>query len=280
MTNLPITVFLSGGFGNVLLQCQFAKYLEKAVKKPIFYNTNFITPVVFKKVNDLLYQPISSKSYRVANCHLSSRYYLAALRRFTKWPFFVEPETDKYIRPQDVRQYLFITGYFQSHKYSSGPLISQEKLHQSVSNSQLCRLAQLSENDVVAHIRFGDYLDVNGGNYHGTMPLSYYTAALKEKFPDRRLIILTDDPDMAKRLFHSRTNQTLQIWSSPEFSAIDDFHLMTCARNIIIGNSSFSYCAALQASRLRSTKVIAPRNWFSNRSIDEVYRFPNDWHLV
>lgn len=280
MKNSPTSLILSGGFGNVLLQIQFGRFLGSALDKKIIFNCTLVSPQVVNDVISLIDEPITKNVYRLAGLHLSHRYFLGALRHLKSWPFFVESETDEFLKPQILKNYRYITGYFQSHRYSNGPLLVQEKLEEKVSRENLLRVSKLCEQDVIVHIRFGDYLNILTKKYHGILLKSYYDKAIKSNFSGQRVIIITDDTKAAKAYFDTQNNVNLEIWSGPQFTALDDFYFMTCARNIIIGNSSFSFCAALQASRSRCTNVVAPRNWFANRSINERYRFPEDWNVV
>jgi hypothetical protein len=280
MKNSPTSLILSGGFGNVLLQIQFGRFLGSTLDKKIIFNCTLVSPQVVNDVISLIDESITQNVYRLAGLHLSHRYFLGALRHLKSWPFFVESETDEFLKPQILKNYRYITGYFQSHRYSNGPLLVQEKLEEKVSRENLLRVSKLCEQDVIVHIRFGDYLNILTKKYHGILLKSYYDKAIKSNFSGQRVIIITDDTKAAKAYFDTQNNVNLEIWSGPQFTALDDFYFMTCARNIIIGNSSFSFCAALQASRSRCTNVVAPRNWFANRSINERYRFPEDWNVV
>ena len=280
MKNSPASLILSGGFGNVLLQVQFGRFLGFALDKKIIFNSTLVSPQVIYDINSLLDEPIAENIYRLAGSHLSHRYFLGALRCLKSWPFFVEPETDELLEPQDLKKFRYITGYFQSHKYSDGPLIVKEKLEGKASRENLIRVSKLCDQDVIVHVRFGDYLNTLTKKYHGILPKSYYDKAIKRNFSGQRVLVITDDTKAAEEYFDLQNNINLEIWSGPKFTALDDFYFMTCARNIIIGNSSFSFCAALQASRSRCTNVVAPRNWFANRHINEIYRFPQDWNVV
>lgn len=280
MENSSSSIILSGGFGNVLLQIHFGKFLSTALQKHIYFNCTLVSPKVVKDVCSLLDEPITDNLYRLGGYHFSHQYILAGLRRLKKQPFFVEPETDKLLNPQDLKKFKYITGYFQSHKYSSKPLLAQQKLEGKVSKANLLRVSKLCDDHVVVHIRFGDYLNTTTKNYHGILPKSYYYDGLRKNFFGQKVIIITDDIIAANEYFDVQNNVNMEIWSGPQFNAFDDFYFMTCARNIIIGNSSFSYCAALQASRLKSMKIVAPQKWFANRSINRKYRFPKDWHVV
>ena len=271
------TIVLCGGFGNILLQIHFGKYVEQIFGHPVRFNTSFVTEELVTSVSQLLEEPISETITRPFKLSLRHRLWLALLRRTKLLSLFVEPDFDKIIERRSLINAKYIIGYFQSFKYSSEPLLSEEKLAKKTSRDNLKRIHNMSHDDVVVHLRFGDYLNPAASAFHGMLRREYYTDAIKTHFPYSRVIVITDDTDMAKHFFSDFLHGDVQIWSDERYSALDDFYFLTSARNIIISNSSFSYCAALQASRLRKTCVIAPKDWFLGRSINVRYRFPKNW---
>lgn len=271
---------MSGRLGNVLLQIQFGQYLEKHYKVSCLYNCIYIDKSLSNTITKLYGNYILNKLICNRNTKGLSLYYLGFLRKFKFWPFYVEKEIDEIIEVIILKKFIFYTGYFQSHKYGSDLLFNQSNLVNLISTENFTRTNRLSSNDVVLHMRFGDFLDNKTKRYHSNLGISYYVNALKCFSGINRVIIITDNPDIALNKISRQIDYKTEIWSSPMYSTIDDFYTMTQSSNLIIGNSSFSYCAALQGRRLKKMKIVAPKNWFSSRSIDVNYRFPKSWKII
>jgi len=82
------------------------------------------------------------------------------------------------------------------------------------------------------------------------MPRSYYMKALKH-FPDRRVIVITDDLQKAK---DSIKEDFEYISTTP----IDDFYVLSKAQYLIGANSTFSWWAAW----LSKANAVFPADWF------------------
>jgi len=82
------------------------------------------------------------------------------------------------------------------------------------------------------------------------MTRDYFMAALKH-FPDRRVIVITDDLQKAK----DTIKEDFEYVSS---TPIDDFYTLTKAEYIIGSNSTFSWWGAW----LSKAKAVFPANWF------------------
>jgi len=90
------------------------------------------------------------------------------------------------------------------------------------------------------------YLDMGFTN----MTKDYYMEALKH-FPDRRVIVITDDLQKAK----DTIKEDFEYISS---TPIDDFYTLTKAKYIIGSNSTFSWWGAW----LSGAKAVFPADWF------------------
>ena len=92
---------------------------------------------------------------------------------------------------------------------------------------------------------------------HYNLELDYYKKAL-EQFPDRQIIVFSDDPTWCHD--EPMFNDDRFMISESEDNAVD-LCLMTFCSDYIIANSSFSWWGAW-LSRNDSPKVIAPTKWF------------------
>jgi len=114
----------------------------------------------------------------------------------------------------------------------------------------------LSDQDVLIHVRLGDYL------LHpeiGTLSESYYLEALKY-FDYKNIYLITDDLREFRNRFPILKSRVIYIESSHE--PLVAFKILCHSKNIIIGNSTFSYWGAIFSIMLNQyTKVVAPSPW-------------------
>ena len=114
-------------------------------------------------------------------------------------------------------------------------------------------MVEMLDNPVALHIRRGDYI-INHANHHN-LSMEYYAEALKE-FPDRQVIIFSDDPNWC---------HVQDIFEGDRFLVAEgngpyhDLYLMSQCNDFIIANSTFSWWGAWLADK---GTVIAPNKWF------------------
>jgi hypothetical protein len=129
-----------------------------------------------------------------------------------------------------------------------------------------------SQDDVcVIHFRGGDY-----STGHSFLPPQYYQMAIakmKEKRSDMRFVIVTDDPDLARR--HIPGVEVIGAAISDEPGGPDykigwyqmkggpisiDYSIILTAKNLIVSASTFAFWPAWLS--VDSINVIAPMHWF------------------
>lgn len=271
--------FLTGGLGNVILQIRFAQCIEAKLNIPVKLNCNLVSPYVIEDVTKIFGAELNRRLIRIGGFYLQKRFFLAGLRRLNFWPLYVDPDDDVFKDAAVIKKYPYILGYFQSYKYSEDFLIADDQISSTLSNKNLGRINALTEKDVVVHLRFGDYENVKTKQFHGVLDENYYRLAVENFRDPERLILISNDSEKALELFKRVTDRTVEVWSGTDFDTIDDFYFLCFARNLIIGNSSFSYCAALQTWKKRHANIVAPKSWFAKKDIDFDYRFPKSWRL-
>jgi len=118
------------------------------------------------------------------------------------------------------------------------------------------------------------YRDYPGGNHSVFHYLdnSYYTKAL-ELFPNKKVLVITDNISAAKNIIKLDCEYLSQ-------SIIEDFYVLSKAKNLIMANSTFSWWG----SYLSGAKTVAPRRWFKDNSINVEYIIPDvycsEWKLI
>lgn len=177
---------------------------------------------------------------------------------------------------------IILDGYWQSYKYFEDYREDILKAFSfpdqiSIENQELLR--QISDSGSISiHVRRGDYTTKAGRNFHGLIPLTYYTKALTEirktaNYP--YLFIFSDDIEWCKRNVRYDLPTTYIDGNGPN-NGVEDMRLMSACKHNIIANSSFSWWAAWLNNNPDKV-VCAPKNWFKNTkdSIDD--RLPPKW---
>ena len=183
-----------------------------------------------------------------------------------------------------IRENSYHVGYFQSFKYFEGIesilketfTIKSEKSEYFLTNS---KLINSFENSISIHIRRGDYTLDRNIDYIGLCSLSYYYNALnflKEGLNTYEVFIFSDDLIWVKENFKGTNFNYLSNPNSN--SSYEDLKLMSLCKNNIISNSTFSWWAAWLNSD-ENKKIIAPKTWFKNQSLNNQYSdiIPEDW---
>jgi len=114
---------------------------------------------------------------------------------------------------------------------------------------------QIDPNDVVIHVRRGDYL-----NHRYALPLSYYESALK-KIKYNKVFIVTDDPGDPFIARFKPHNAIIH-----KGSMLEDFKFIMLFKKIILSESSFSWWAAfLSGAEEICSPVALYGRWFAKQ---------------
>lgn len=135
----------------------------------------------------------------------------------------------------------YIRGYFQTEKYFKNykseliKLFSFTPQIEYTINNFLKKNHIKNLNEYVAiSIRRGDFAREKE---HFLIPIEFYLNAKKQYFPEKKVLIFSDDQERCKQEFK-------KIWISPlltyELWPIEQLCLMTHCKNFIISNSTFS----------------------------------------
>lgn len=156
------------------------------------------------------------------------------------------------------------SGYFQHWKYVYNvlPLIHEElDLHLAPLYSRI-EEGLPSPNYGVIHFRRGDL--VKYSDTMGLLTIEYFrdaiAQALKGIVGDIRLIVLTDDYEVARLNFPS---PSAHIYGPTHFNSWESIAIMSKAKFVITSNSTFSWWGALMC-HLNGGKAYIPNPWFKN----------------
>lgn len=177
----------------------------------------------------------------------------------------------------------YLDGFWQSERYfkSIESILVKEftpKAPLDQKNDQWLTKITSSES-VSLHIRRGDYVSSrNAQEHHGNLALSYYTNALKlikEKHSAVEVFVFSDDLEWCKSNLQLE-DKIYFVDANQKQSFHLDMYLMSHCKHNIIANSSFSWWAAWLNQNTNKI-VVAPKDWFNDKSINTKDLIPASW---
>lgn len=216
---MKFKVIFDGRLGNQMFQYAFAYKLSRLYNTELYYNKHCIIHNTFDipvPNDDILWK----ESIREYDCY-KSNYEI------------------KYTRLVDNNYCIF--GYWQNENYFK-EYSSEIKLIYKIPKYNI------SPNDLIIHIRRGDYIDNPNFFY---CDLDWYKKAINQ-FRFDNLHIVSDDNDWCKKVF---------IEYSPIIPELNELHTLgyiSSFKNIIISNSSFGWWGAYLSN---NANVMYPSIW-------------------
>ena len=273
-----------GGLGNQMFCYAFAKALQCKSDEKIFVDLShfnhyelhegFLIDKIFN-VSDIL---IADKSHIKALSYYCPHYKLSRLLRKILPPKRTEYiEKQNYIYDSDAlntKENCYYEGYWQSPLYFfdlEGEIKKMFTFSIPQNENKQIALKMQQVNSVCIHVRRGDY--VNAKSFMGICDITYYEQAIsfiKKKNDQPTFFIFSNDMNWCEENirpllgafefeFVSHNSKSDSYW---------DMYLMTCCKNMIIANSSFSWWAAY-LNITDNPLVIAPDKWVNrNYKID------------
>ncbi len=260
-----IVIKLKGGLGNQMFQYAYGRNLELSGKSVVF-DTSF-----FKKNKN---KKDISRDFKLDKFNIQTK---ARFIEFANKEFFLLNLINKIRR----RLGLGVEEYFQSEKYFINITETIKKefvLREKPSlNTQNIFKKTKNVNSVSLHVRRGDYVTSKIANaYHGVCSMNYYQEAIKiikNKVSNPVFFIFSDDIDWTIENF---IGENFIFVSSKGIEDIEEVMLMSKCKHNIIANSSFSWWGAWLNNNPKKI-IIAPKNWFKNKKINQVDIVPKDW---
>ena len=128
------------------------------------------------------------------------------------------------------------------------------------------------------HIRRGDYVKNKiVREILGTLPLEYYKQAINfvtKNIKNPTFFIFSDDIEWAKE--NLKTSLPTVFVSKQGIKDYEELILMSKCKHNIIANSSFSWWGAW-LNQNSDKIVIAPKQWFVDKTVDEANILPEGW---
>ncbi len=116
------------------------------------------------------------------------------------------------------------------------------------------------------HVRRGDYVtDKEILAAFGSCTENYYKGAIDKMKPNLPLFVFTDDRQWAQETF-LKTFKGKEIALSPQGNHFKDLYALSCAKEIVMANSTFSWWAYFLSD---AELVFAPSPWFDDKDHDQ-----------
>ena len=175
---------------------------------------------------------------------------------------------------------IYLSGYWQSEKYFADiePTLRAEfefnDQPDEMATAMLDRIE--STNSVCVHVRRGDFLTNPLNGLFGVDYIQKAEEIMMARISDPTYFVFSDDMDWceASLKFEGST-----VFVSNDFGGMkfrDDLRLMAACKHFIISNSSFSWWA-VWLSRRDDKIVVAPKEWFRDKSLDTRNLIPLAW---
>lgn len=260
ITKRPVSALLRGGLGNQLFIAVAASRLAISQQTPLRLLHRDL-PHGGLHVSRLL--PARSDRYYEAIAFYDRLRFAAASRHVCPRLLNVvtEQDSENLNTHESSGKYLF--GYFQSgHEYSD--LLDQTELEirSNLENwrNTVSQVLPVNSDDVVVHVRRGDYQNRRTQRFHGLLDRSYFVRAvelLREGGATGRVVVVSDDPDGACQFLAELqpTPALVPHHADPIYSLAR----LTLAKFLVICNSSFSWWGARLA---QGAQIVAPESWY------------------
>ncbi|MEQ9107795.1 MAG: alpha-1,2-fucosyltransferase [Limnobacter sp.] len=270
-----ISLRLAGGLGNQLFQLAAALYIcdqNRSNLEKIYIDARFLSKYNSSRHYEMgfiskFFPNIEVGPSKFFLCRFANRYRIARLLggcRLGHIELISSTEQLKKIsQKKQFSKIVILDGYFQNPD-----ILFNNQTREKIRNSLLMEKIQLF-NSVKSgkrctglHIRRGDYVsNKSASRTFREIPLDYYVQALKRLPDDNRILIFSDDHNLAQS-FSEKING-LNV-SDLNLSLEDEFCLLMACDDYVIANSTFSWWAAY-LGRQNDSQIISPTNWYVNR---------------
>jgi hypothetical protein len=179
-----------------------------------------------------------------------------------------------------AKENTYFYGYWQNERYFKkyrDDLLKVFTLKTICSQTKSYQQKIVDSESVSLHIRRGDYVSsIDTNSVHGIIDMDFYKRSSALFYgEDTHFFIFSDDLNWAKENTGFINNKTF-IEYDRDTSSHEEIYLMSKCKHNIIANSSFSWWGAW-LNQNPNKKIIAPRKWFNDLSIDTTGLIPESW---
>ena len=284
-----IVIRLQGGLGNQMFQyaagLSAANKIDTNLKLDVSWFEDMQevdTPRFYELGNFSLQQDfITSNQYYFIKDSMKKRFLSVGKARLSKYS---EPHFQYDNNLEKIKNNTYLEGYFQTEEYfkSIRPEILKRfsiKNEPSTKSKEIINMAHKYES-VSLHVRRGDYVtNQNASKFHGLIGEDYYKKAksiMNKKIKNPKYFIFSDEIDWVKKNFDLPKGS---VFITHNKSGIEDMRIMIECKHNIIANSSFSWWGAWLGQNT-DKKVIAPKVWFLDNTINTSDIIPSRWQKI
>jgi hypothetical protein len=283
-----VVIRLMGGLGNQMFQYAASRAVADRLNVPLKLDLSW-----FENSSDRNFAltPFNINAELIKECKNTNAYLFKVFRVITKrFKFFAKfnsnfTEASYNFDPKILKltSPVILNGYFQSEKYFEliKPKIIDEFSFVTLAKGETLKILKDIQNtdSICVHVRRGDYvLNKETNAYHGTCSLDYYNKAVHvsaDGLANPHCFIFSDDHRWVHENLKLDVPYTVvDIHNSDE--AHEDLRLMSECKRFVIANSSLSWWGAWLCSN-KNKKIIAPKKWFSDSSINTDDLIPSEW---
>ncbi len=180
--------------------------------------------------------------------------------------------------------HVYLEGYWQSEDYFSSikdVIRSDFSLKQFPDVHGMDLMNRIMNcNSVCLNVRRGSYVSQPFENkFHGTCSIEYFYNAVKRithDVPDIKIFVFSDDIEWCRQQLHFNTETTIvdHSYAGEKFGLY--LNLMSHCKHFVIPNSTFGWWAAWLAKNPEKI-VIAPKQWYQDRTIETSRLIPRGW---
>jgi hypothetical protein len=285
---------LQGGLGNQMFQYALGRVLSLKNNTELGIDTTFLldrTPIpnfTFRDYDLDVFNINPKIVSRNEIPYLYRKYKLGVFMRYIDYlrrKILPTPGKEKIAyhfdkKILDTGPDVYLEGWWQSPKYFKGyeDVIKKDFTFKSDWSQDILSLSQEIKNteSVCMFFRRGDFI---GNYFHDVVESDYYNKALdllKSNTKIEKIYVFSDEIEWCKKnvMFPYPTLFVDEKFDGYKYSG--KLFLMTCCKNFIIPNSSFSWWGAWLASNPDKI-VVCPKKWTGNDSVDTSDLIPQDW---
>ena len=276
-----IYVLCSGGLGNQMFQYALYRSLIFAGKQAVFDTSYYKHETVHSGYE--IEKCFGIKVGEDKNDHFNVvwKFFYSLMARTKKYSFhnIIMENPQKILDINFVQNKAVLFGYWQSENYFKtlkNELISELKFQNISEKSQIMARKMRKENSIAIHVRRGDYLKTT--QYMNLSETNYYNRAIdyiNEHITNPQYYVFSDEIDWCKKNMKLPQDKTTYVDFNTGTRSYEDMYLISCSKNAILANSSFSWWAGYLAKHdivIRPSKYKV--NW-SKEQDDMLY--PVEW---
>ena len=286
-----VVVGLSGGLGNQMFQYAAGRALSLKLNVPLKLDLSWFlgskdrayTLNAFAIKGSLTTPfPLLPRLLRRFEARLSRRWGTARMGV----PILREPHFHFDSKFEFIEKPVYLEGYWQSPNYFNH--------YASIINDDFSPISSIPEHckpllqkinaleSICVHVRRGDYVaNPTAAKVHGICPIEYYQRAisiLTKDMTNPHCFIFSDDPDWVRNSLYLTVPSTVVNVNSA-LDANWDLYLMRACTHFVIANSSLSWWGAW-LGQAPEKRVIAPKRWFMDPSINTLDLIPKEWERI